>query len=146
MPPKHQNDHLKTARNSKTQKKIKKDQDFNIFNNRLDETFYDSETIIDSEDEFELSSESDSNNDTSEEVWYDETFESDLNSTLPSAFDKMINTSSSSSNSSSIRPSIYIGNSVRTMQNLEQQQLIPIPYSHFFQKKDFQIILMIHMK
>ena len=35
--------HLKIVRNSKAQKKIKKDQDFNIFNNSSDETVYDSE-------------------------------------------------------------------------------------------------------
>jgi hypothetical protein len=142
MPPKRQNDHLKIARNSKTQKKNKKDQDFNVFNNRSDETIYDSETIIDSEDEFELSSESDSNNDTSEEIWYDETFESDLNSTLPSAFDEMINTSSSLS--SSKRPSIYIGNSVRTIyrRNAEFRTVAANANSllSFFPKKRFSDI------
>lgn len=56
MPPKHQKTHLKNVRESKAQKN---EQDFNVFDETLNfdvnRDDNDSETIIDSEDEYVLS-------------------------------------------------------------------------------------------
>ena len=69
MPPKHQKTHLKNARESKAQKN---EQDFNVFDETLNfdvnRDDNDSETIIDSEDEYVLSSD----NELNDEIWYDD--------------------------------------------------------------------------
>ncbi|CAJ0763122.1 1971_t:CDS:2, partial [Entrophospora sp. SA101] len=96
MPPKKQNIHLKKARDSQ----VFDSSNFDINSN--DETIYDSETIIDS-DETELSSDNESN----DEIWYDATFEGDFNMASPSIFDEMMAASASAS-SSSKRPLVYI--------------------------------------
>ncbi|CAJ0645148.1 10613_t:CDS:2, partial [Entrophospora sp. SA101] len=76
--------------------------------NSNDETIYDSETIIDS-DETELSSDNESN----DEIWYDATFEGDFNMASPSIFDEMMAASASAS-SSSKRPLVYIAAAANT--------------------------------
>ncbi|CAJ0751214.1 17920_t:CDS:2, partial [Entrophospora sp. SA101] len=103
MPPKKQNIHLKKARDSR----VFDSSNFDINSN--DETIYDSETIIDS-DETELSSDNESN----DEIWYDVTFEGDFNMASPSIFDEMMAANASAS-SSSKRPLVYIGNAARTI-------------------------------
>ncbi len=136
MPPKHQKTHLKNARESKAQKNK---QAFNVFDETLNfdvnRDDNDSETIIDSEDEYVLSSD----NELNDEIWYDETFEGDFNSALPSIFNKMMEASSGTS-STSKRPSIYIGNAPRT---IRQKNLVfktaaanTNPLTSFFPKKD----------
>ncbi len=66
MPPKYQKTHLKNAREFKASKKIKTEQDFNVFyddslNFDVNSDDNDSETIIDSEDEYVLSSDNELN-------------------------------------------------------------------------------------
>lgn len=143
MPPKNRNIQLKNARESKTQKKIKNEQIFNDFDNNylnfdVNSDDDDSETIIGSEDEYVLSSD----NELNDEIWYDETFEGDFNSALPSIFDKMMEASSSTSSSSSTskRPSVYIGNSLRTIRRknaaFKTAAANTNPLTSFFPKKD----------
>jgi hypothetical protein len=143
MPPKRQNVQLKKARESKAQNKIKNEQDFNVFdddslNFDINSDDNDSETIIDSEDEYVLSSDDELNN----EIWYDETFESNFNLALPSILDKIMVASSSisSSSSTSNRPSVYIGNAPRTMRRknaaFETAAANTNPLISFFPKSD----------
>lgn len=147
MPPKRQNSHLKNARESKVQKIIKNEQDFNVFHDdslNLDVNSDDnvSETIIDSEDEYVLSSDNELNN----EIWYDETFEGDFNLALPSIFDKMMVASSSISSSSSTpnRPSVYIGNAPRTTRRktavFKTAAVNTNPLTSFFPTKDSLVV------
>ncbi|CAJ0645844.1 8180_t:CDS:2 [Entrophospora sp. SA101] len=80
VPPKKQSSHFKKIKESKAQN----------FKNDLDVNSHDdSETIIGSDEE--LSSDDELN----DEIWYDNTFEDDFNSILPSVFDKMMAASAS---------------------------------------------------
>jgi hypothetical protein len=124
MPPKKQSSHLKKIKESKAQN-FKNDLDVNSSD--------DSETIIGSDEE--LSSDDELN----DEIWYDNTFEDDFNSILPSVFDKMMAASASAS-SNPKRPSVYMGNAASTVRRKNAAFKVAAantnPLTSFFPKKD----------